>query len=133
MKIPASGELSGRSIAEWIGKTPDTPVPDHVQLRILLRQSRLCAIENRPRGIGEEFQCDHKIRLKDGGENRESNLQMILEARHKIKSAAERKAGKKVDRIQKKVLGIHRPKTRMRSRNSFQRNVPNVKYINNGE
>lgn len=108
MKLPAKGELYGRDCQEWIGRSPNTPVPPRVQLRVLLRQSRLCAITGLPKGKGQEFQCDHIIRLKDGGENREVNLQMILVDAHKVKSAGERKSGKKVTSLQMKSFGINR-------------------------
>ena len=124
MKLPAQGELYGRDIQEWIGRTPNTPVPPRVQLRVLLRQSRLCAITGLPKGKGQEFQCDHIKRMKDGGENRESNLQMILVDAHKVKSAIERKAGKKVTRIQKKTLGIGQTISQRRTLQSkFKRKV----------
>lgn len=112
MKIPAKGELHGRAIEEWVGKTPATPVPDHVVLRIMLRQERKCAISGARLGKRGTYHADHKIRLKDGGENRESNLQVILVEPHKIKSAHERRIGKKVTRLQKKDLGIWKPKSR---------------------
>lgn len=116
--IPASGELYGRAIEEWVGRTQDTPVPDHVQLRVLLRQNRKCAITGRLKGKDEIFECDHIIRLKDGGLNVESNLQMILVDAHKIKSAKERKAGKKVSKLQMKSLGIS--KQTISQRKAFQ-------------
>ncbi len=115
--IAAAGELYGRSILEWVGRSPDSVPPPHVQLRVLLRQNRRCAITGRLKGKGEEFQCDHAIRLKDGGLNVESNLQMILVDAHKIKSAKERKAGKKVSKLQMKSLGL---KQTISQRKAFQ-------------
>lgn len=107
MKIEAAGELHGRAIEEWVGKKPDTPVPPRVQLRILLRQSRLCAITGvRIDGIKVKAQCDHIKRLEAGGENRESNLQMIAVEPHKAKTADEEKVEKWVSSRQKTSLGI---------------------------
>lgn len=115
--IPAAGELYGRAILEWVGRTPDTVAPESVQLRVLLRQGRKCAITGRTKGKDEEFQCDHIVRLKDGGLNVESNLQMILVDAHKIKSAKERTDGAKVARLQKRALGIGQT---IKQRKAFQ-------------
>jgi 5-methylcytosine-specific restriction endonuclease McrA len=108
-KLPATGELSGRSVLEWIGKTPDTPVPDRVVLRILLRQERRCALTGVPLVKGE-WTCDHIIPLADGGENRESNLHLIAKAPDKLKTSEEAKSRAKVRRIIKKSAGITKPK-----------------------
>lgn len=103
MKVP-------RSIPEWIGKTPDTPIPPRVKLRIWDRDKGLCQIcGNRPFPIAE---YDHKDRIKDGGEHRESNIRLVCQPCHKRKSASERKVGKKVDRTRKKHMGISKPKGR---------------------
>lgn len=134
--ILAAGELYGRSILEWVGKTPDSVPPHHVQLRVLLRQNRRCAITGRAKGRGEEFQCDHIIRLKDKGLNVETNLQMILVDAHKIKTARERTDGAKVARLQSKALGINRQtrpqRKKLQSRNTFQKFASNTKYVNEG-
>lgn len=94
---------------EWRGKTSDTKVPPRVQLRVLLRQSRLCAITGvRIDGIKIKAQCDHKIRLEAGGENIESNLQMIAVEPHKVKTSDEEKVEKWVSSRQKTSLGIEK-------------------------
>jgi 5-methylcytosine-specific restriction protein A len=117
MKIPASGELHGRAVEEWIGKTPDSVVPDRVKLRVLLRQSRRCAISGDPIRPGAKTQCDHKIRLRDGGENRESNLQIILVEAHQEKTAQENSDGAKAARTALKHLGLwNKPKRKIPSR-----------------
>ena len=94
MKIPASGELYGRAITEWEGKNPDTPCPLYVQARILLRQSRKCALTGVKIRPGDKTHADHKKRLKDGGLNVENNIQIVLVAPHIEKTAIENSEGK---------------------------------------
>ena len=86
-KIPSG--TTARSVSEWIGRTPDTwPPPETVQLRILARQGGKCAITGHKFAPGDRKQLDHIIELADGGQNRESNLQWVLDAAaHKPKSA----------------------------------------------
>ena len=106
MKIAAKGELYGRAVEEWIGATPDTPCPDYVVLRILLRQERKCAITGVRIRPGDKAHADHIKRLKDGGENRESNIQIVRERPHIEKTADENTEGARVASLQKKSLGI---------------------------
>lgn len=117
MKIAASGDLHGRAIEEWIGKTPDTPAPPRVQLRILLRQGRKCAITGVLLGGKNKPHCDHIIRLEAGGENRESNLQMIWIDSHKAKTAVEDRISARVKSLQKKHHGIGQT---IKQRRAFQ-------------
>lgn len=124
MKIPASGELYGRAVDEWIGKTPETPCPDHVVLRILLRQKRKCAITGVRIRPGDKAHADHKKRLKDGGENRESNIQIVRVSPHQEKTAEENTAGARVASLQKKSLGIGQTISQRRTLQSkFKRKV----------
>lgn len=121
--IEAKGDLSGRAIPEWIGATPDTPVPDRVTLRVLLRQSRRCARSGRLIRGGDKTQTDHIISLKRGGQNREGNLQVILLAEHIEKTSEEKTEDAKVERIQKKHYGIWKPKRKIKSRGFEQRRL----------
>ena len=102
MKIAASGALTGRAVDEWIGKTPDSVPPKSVVDRVFLRQNGKCAISKRKIMPSDARAVDHKKRLKDGGENRESNLQIILADKHKEKTAQENKDGAKATRIRLK-------------------------------
>ena len=95
-----------RQVAEWIGKTPDTPVPPRVMLRVFDRHKGICHISKRKIRAGEKWECDHVIRLKDGGENREMNLAPALVIPHQEKTAEENKQQAKEDRLRKKHLGI---------------------------
>lgn len=121
--IEAAGDLHGRAVPEWIGRNPDTPCPDHVKVRVFLRQSRKCARTGRPYRPGDVLIGDHIKRLKDGGENREGNIQIILERKaHDEKTADENRQGAKELRLQKKHYGLKKP-------SSFHRFTPRVRQI----
>lgn len=67
----------GRTVAEWIGKTPDSAIPDRVKLRVLMRYACKCAKCGIKLGNGVTWDCDHIKALVNEGENRESNLQPL--------------------------------------------------------
>ena len=116
-KAPRIKKAQGRSVKEWIGATPDTPVPPHVTLRVLRRQENKCASTGIIIADGQPTDTDHRIRLEDGGENRESNLQVVLRLFHEIKTQVERKRAAKADRIAKKAHGLEpAPVKKMESR-----------------
>ena len=123
--IPSSGALMGRAVPEWIGKTPDSKPPKAVVDRIFLRQDGRCPLAKRKIMVTDARAVDHIIPLKDGGENRESNLQIILADKHKEKTSAENTSRVKVNRTRMKNNGTW-PKSRrpLRSRNSFKPYVP---------
>lgn len=81
-------------LMEWIGKTPEAMPGQTVLLRLYAKQNGICAC-----GCGQvmnlnrdKVDCDHRIALIDGGENRESNLQLLLHPCHKRKTSAEASA-----------------------------------------
>jgi len=106
----------GRAVEEWVGKTPDTPVPPRVRLRVFLAHGGRCYLSGRPIRPGEKWELEHVKGLAVGGENREANLAPALVAPHRAKTTRERMAQPKSDSIAKKHLGIDRPKGRIRSR-----------------
>jgi 5-methylcytosine-specific restriction endonuclease McrA len=65
-----------RTVTEWRGRSPDTSVPPHVQLRVFLRFDGHCPKCTRKLVRGQ-WQCDHIVALINGGENRETNLQPL--------------------------------------------------------
>jgi 5-methylcytosine-specific restriction endonuclease McrA len=78
-------------LKEWVGKTPEAMPGQTVLLRLYAKQNGICAC-----GCGQSMNlnrdkvdCDHVIALIDGGENRESNLQLLLNACHKVKTGKE--------------------------------------------
>lgn len=81
-------------LKEWIGKTPEAMPGQTVLLRLYAKQNGICAC-----GCGQlmnlnrdKVDCDHIIAVIDGGENRESNLQLLLHPCHKAKTSAEASA-----------------------------------------
>ncbi len=99
----------GRSTPEWWGKTNDTMPPARVVLRILARQGGLCALTGRQIRDGEPTTPDHIKELILGGENRESNIQIILRdgSAHGDKTNAAMKLKRKADK--QKANGLMRP------------------------
>jgi 5-methylcytosine-specific restriction endonuclease McrA len=110
--------MTGRSIPEWIGKTPDSPIPDHVKLRIWDRERGLCYLTGKKLRAGE-YDFEHVIALAnwtgEGHGNRESNIRLAYRPAHKVKTKADRQAKAKSDRVRKKHVGIRKPST-LRSR-----------------
>lgn len=99
-----------RSVAEWIGKTDDTPFPPRVRLRILERFDRRCAGCTNPIRPGERWTCDHIVALINGGENRESNGQPLCRACTPEKDAADVAVKSKTADMAKAAYGI-KPRT----------------------
>lgn len=105
-KPPKIAKARGRSVDEWSSNNPDAKVPAHVRLRILRRFNNKCAITGIIIADGQDFDLDHKVRLEDGGEHSEANLQPVLKLPHEVKTAAERKRQAKADRIAKAAHGM---------------------------
>ena len=105
--------LTGRTVPEWIGKTADSKPPKSVLDRLFLRQGGKCAISGRKIRPGDSTHADHIKALKDGGENREGNLQLVLADAHRVKTSAENTARAKEKRLRLKHAGLwpksHRP------------------------
>ena len=102
---------SKRAVPEWIGKTPDTPVPPRVRVRVFERHNGVCHISGRRILAGDKWDLEHIKPLALGGEHRESNMAPALVEPHKIKTKAERRVKAKDDRVRKKHLGVRKPRT----------------------
>lgn len=96
----------GRSVDEWIGKTPDAAIPPRVRLRVFQRFGGICQISKRKITPADQWDLDHVTALILGGEHRESNLVPVLRDAHREKTKADVAAKAKADRIAKKHLGI---------------------------
>lgn len=77
-----------RKVPEWIGKTPETPIPPRVKARIVMRQKGLCGCGCGVKlgAAGERIEYDHEQALILGGENRESNIRAVRSRCHKPKT-----------------------------------------------
>lgn len=99
----------------WVGAKPESMPGLHVLLRLYAKQDCLCAC-----GCGrvmsferDKIDCDHKIPLRDGGENVEANLQLLLQEHHKTKTIAENVArGKERQHKAKAFTAMKRPSMR---------------------
>lgn len=83
--------MTARSVPEWIGRRPESMPGQLVLLRLYAKQNGLCAC-----GCGrvmsferDVIDCDHIVPLIDGGENIESNLQLMLQEHHRTKTSGE--------------------------------------------
>ena len=105
-----------RTVPEWIGKTPDTPIPPRVKDRVIYLHNWQCNICKRSSDRFVGFVFDHKVALINGGENRESNLQPLCKPCHALKTRTDVAEKSKVARVRKKHLGLGRPKRKIPSR-----------------
>lgn len=102
---------TARTVEEWIGATPDTPVPDRVKLRVFDRHNGVCHIAKRKIWSSDKWDVDHIVALINGGENRESNLAPVLVSKHKEKTARDVAEKSRTYRKRKANLGIKKPRT----------------------
>lgn len=110
--IAGTGNNSGRSVPEWIGRTPDSKIPPRVRVRVFMRDDGRCQCGcGRRITVGDKWQTDHRIALTNGGENRERNLFTLLTAHHKVKTRADVAEKSKVARMRAKHLGIKKDRT----------------------
>jgi 5-methylcytosine-specific restriction protein A len=98
--------MTGRSVGEWIGSSPDAAIPMRVKLRIWERERGRCHITGKPIRPGDSFEYEHIKPLCLGGSHSESNIALALTGPHREKSAAEVSAKAKADRVKAKHLGI---------------------------
>lgn len=94
-----------RAVPEWIGKTPDTPIPPRVKDRVFLAHGGRCHLSGRKIMPGDAWDCDHVLALINGGENRESNLAPALRDKHREKTAEDVDTKSKTYRMRAKHNG----------------------------
>lgn len=94
-----------RSVAEWIGKTADSKIPDYVKLRIWDREEGLCYLTGRKLRKGE-YDFEHVIALAlwtgEGHGNRESNIRLAYRTAHREKTKQDVATKAESDRVRKK-------------------------------
>jgi 5-methylcytosine-specific restriction endonuclease McrA len=112
-----------RTTDEWIGRTPDTPIPPRVKLRVFDRHGGICHLSGRKIMPGEPWDCDHIIALINGGENRESNLAPAWRDKHREKTAADVREKSRVAQRRQSFLGIKPQRKRIQSA-GFRRAPP---------
>lgn len=102
----------GRSVPEWIGKTPDSPVPPRVRLRVFDRKHGRCHRCWRKIAAGEQWTCEHLKALTNGGENRERNLDVTCGWCLPIKNAEDVAEKSRVYERRASHVGIRKAKAR---------------------
>jgi 5-methylcytosine-specific restriction protein A len=98
--------MTGRSVAEWVGSTPDAPIPPRVRLRTFERAGGRCAACERKIGPADTWQCDHVVALVNGGANAEANLQVLCGWCHRAKTADDVAEKSRSARIRARHLGV---------------------------
>lgn len=97
--------MTGRTLPEWIGKTPDAKIPARVRVRVFERHGGRCHLSGRKIMAGEPWDCDHVVALINGGEHCESNLAPALRSKHREKTAEDVAVKSKTHRMRAKHLG----------------------------
>lgn len=100
-----------RSVTEWIGKNDDSAIPDRVKERILRRSGDCCVRCARKIGGKLRPEFDHVTPLILGGQNRESNIQLLCNECHGAKTKLDVKIKAKVARVRQKTFGLKKPRT----------------------
>ena len=100
-----------RTVKEWIGRNDDAMPSKLVRGRISARTNDCCAKCGKPFGPTNRANCDHIVALADGGENRETNLQMLCNWCHVEKTSAEATSRKKARNVKAKHLGLDQSAT----------------------
>lgn len=107
--------MTGRSLPEWVGATPDTPIPPRVRLRVWERCEGRCGECGRKLTPADTWIVEHLVALINGGLNRESNLGITCGWCKPNKDARDVAEKAKVAKIKAKHLGI-KSKSRLQSR-----------------
>ena len=97
---------TARSVAEWIGSTPDAKIPARVRLRVFEAYSGRCWISGRKIMPGDQWDLDHKVALINGGSHSEDNLAPALRDKHREKTADDVALKSKTARMKAKHLGL---------------------------
>lgn len=95
-----------RTVSEWIADHDDQAIPPRVKVRIFERDGgrcRACTVVIRGK-VSPQY--DHVIALANGGEHRETNLQLLCEPCHAGKTKADVAEKSRVYRKKAAHLGI---------------------------
>lgn len=102
-----------RTVAEWVGRNDDTPIPPRVKDRVLERQEYRCATCPAPFGPKVRPEFDHRLALINGGENREGNIQALCALCHAPKSKRDVAQKKKDASVRQAHHGIKTTKRKL--------------------
>jgi 5-methylcytosine-specific restriction protein A len=111
--------VTGRTVKEWQGRTPDSKIPDRVRTRIFDRAGGVCHLCKLPIKPAETWDADHVRAIINGGANAESNLAPAHKHCHLAKTRADVAEKAKVAAKRRKNDGRARPPSKLRSRNDL--------------
>ena len=109
-----------RSTEEWIGKTDDQAIPLRVRARVFELKRGRCHRCKRKIGVGDRWTCEHMIAIENGGENRESNLDVTCDWCLPIKNRKDAATKRKGTKVRYAHMGL-RPEPTIRSRGFAKR------------
>lgn len=98
--------MTGRTVKEWVGKSPDEAVPPRVRVRVFTRKDGRCGECTRKIAAGEGWICEHLVALINGGQNRESNLGVTCLWCKPEKDAADVAVKSKTYDMRRKHIGV---------------------------
>jgi len=98
-----------RSVEEWIGDSPDQVPPQRVRLRVFERNRGRCHKCTRPLYPKDTWTLEHLVAIINGGQNRESNLDVTCSWCVPGKNAEDAAIKKKGYRTRAKHFGAKQP------------------------
>ena len=104
--------MTGRTIPEWIGATPDAAIPRRVRLRVF-QATDGCCYKCSVRLTAGRWDVDHITPLWDGGKHAEGNLGAACDGCHTSKSKEEASQRAEARRHQMKLAGIPQKKRKI--------------------
>ncbi len=114
-----------RQLDEWIGATDDTPPPARVKARLWKLKPNCVGCGLPTNDSTRKPQFDHRIALVNGGENRESNLQILCADCHQVKTYADVAMKSREAKRLKKRLGL-KPRRTIAGRKFDGTPIPSV-------
>jgi 5-methylcytosine-specific restriction protein A len=118
-----------RAVEEWIGETDDTDIPPRVRARVFEAKKGRCHRCGRKIMAGDKWTCEHLIAIENGGQNRESNLDVTCHWCLPIKNREDAAAKKKSTKVRYAHLGIKQKAGRKIQSRGFHRPPSNTRYI----
>jgi len=116
-----------RSVPEWIGKNDDSPIPARVRVRRFDHYRGHCACCGTRIGGSLRPCFDHIIAIANGGENRESNIQLLCHVCHGDKNKVDMRIKSRISGTRLMHLGIKTAKRPFRGWRKFDGTVVRAK------
>lgn len=107
-----------RELPEWIGANDDQAIPARVKIRVFDAFGGRCAVCSLQIAGKLRPAYDHAVSLINGGENRETNLQLLCVPCHAIKTKTDVAEKSVTARKRSKHIGLKKPSRFPGSRDS---------------